>query len=92
VVERVLRNEQEVEKEPGQRRALSVQASLMTPVQPMLVSLTALPCPLSAVHVYPSYPSLRVRSDRECQELLQVDRRNLGKETGGAVEHCSMGK
>uniref|UniRef100_A0A7N5KRV5 DNA ligase n=1 Tax=Ailuropoda melanoleuca TaxID=9646 RepID=A0A7N5KRV5_AILME len=36
VVERVLRNEQEVEKEPGRRRALSVQASLMTPVQPML--------------------------------------------------------
>uniref|UniRef100_A0A5F4W9Q7 DNA ligase n=1 Tax=Callithrix jacchus TaxID=9483 RepID=A0A5F4W9Q7_CALJA len=36
VVERVLRNEQEVEKKPGQRRALSVQASLMTPVQPML--------------------------------------------------------
>ncbi|XP_023373287.1 DNA ligase 3 isoform X2 [Otolemur garnettii] len=38
VVERILRNEQEVEKEPGQRRALSVQASLMTPVQPMLVA------------------------------------------------------
>uniref|UniRef100_A0A8C7BNU5 DNA ligase 3 n=1 Tax=Neovison vison TaxID=452646 RepID=A0A8C7BNU5_NEOVI len=38
VVERVLRNEQEVEKEPGRRRALSVQASLMTPVQPMLVA------------------------------------------------------
>lgn len=37
VVERVLHNEQEVEKEPGRRRALSVQASLMTPVQPMLV-------------------------------------------------------
>ncbi|XP_011377635.1 DNA ligase 3 [Pteropus medius] len=36
VVERVLHNEQEVEKEPGQRRSLSVQASLMTPVQPML--------------------------------------------------------
>ncbi|XP_069917167.1 DNA ligase 3 isoform X2 [Oryctolagus cuniculus] len=36
VVERVLRNEQEVEKEPGCKRALSVQASLMTPVQPML--------------------------------------------------------
>ncbi|XP_010639679.1 DNA ligase 3 isoform X1 [Fukomys damarensis] len=36
VVERVLQNEQEVEKEPGQKRALSVQASLMTPVQPML--------------------------------------------------------
>ncbi|KAL2765398.1 DNA ligase 3 isoform alpha precursor [Daubentonia madagascariensis] len=36
VVERVLRNEQEVEKKPGRRRALSVQASLMTPVQPML--------------------------------------------------------
>ncbi|XP_057357146.1 DNA ligase 3 isoform X2 [Manis pentadactyla] len=36
VVERVLRNEQEVEKEPGLRRALSVQAALMTPVQPML--------------------------------------------------------
>uniref|UniRef100_A0A8C2VBS9 DNA ligase n=1 Tax=Chinchilla lanigera TaxID=34839 RepID=A0A8C2VBS9_CHILA len=36
VVERVLQNEQEVEKKPGQRRALSVQASLMTPVQPML--------------------------------------------------------
>ncbi|KAF6094606.1 DNA ligase 3 [Phyllostomus discolor] len=36
VVERVLHNEQEVEKEPGRRRTLSVQASLMTPVQPML--------------------------------------------------------
>ncbi|XP_060059943.1 DNA ligase 3 isoform X2 [Erinaceus europaeus] len=34
VVERVLRNEQE--KEPGQKRILSIQASLMTPVQPML--------------------------------------------------------
>lgn len=44
VVERVLRNEQEVEKEPGQRRALSVQASLMTPVQPMLVRTFLLPC------------------------------------------------
>lgn len=33
VVERVLRNQQ---NEPGQRRTLSVQASLMTPVQPML--------------------------------------------------------
>ncbi|XP_057629455.1 DNA ligase 3 isoform X3 [Chionomys nivalis] len=38
VVERVLHNEQEVEKDPGRRRALSVQASLMTPVQPMLVA------------------------------------------------------
>ncbi|KAM9210470.1 DNA ligase 3 isoform 1-T1 [Dugong dugon] len=36
VVERVLLNEREVEKEPGQRRKLSIQASLMTPVQPML--------------------------------------------------------
>ncbi|XP_054449180.1 DNA ligase 3 isoform X3 [Pteronotus mesoamericanus] len=36
VVERVLRNEQEVEKEPGRRRTLSVEATLMTPVQPML--------------------------------------------------------
>ncbi|XP_038183960.1 DNA ligase 3 isoform X2 [Arvicola amphibius] len=36
VVERVLHNEQEVEKDPGRRRTLSVEASLMTPVQPML--------------------------------------------------------
>ncbi|KAM6163926.1 DNA ligase 3 [Rhynchocyon petersi] len=36
VVERVLQNEQEVGKEPGRKRTLSVQASLMTPVQPML--------------------------------------------------------
>ncbi|XP_021104528.1 DNA ligase 3 isoform X4 [Heterocephalus glaber] len=36
VVERILQNEQEVKKEPGRKRALSVQASLMTPVQPML--------------------------------------------------------
>lgn len=41
VVERVLHNEQEV-KYQGQRRTLSVQASLMTPVQPMLVRNTAL--------------------------------------------------
>ncbi|XP_048822618.1 DNA ligase 3 [Lagopus muta] len=36
VVERVLRNQQDAEKTPGVKRALSVQASLMTPVQPML--------------------------------------------------------
>lgn len=36
VVERVLRNQQESEKVPGLKRVLSVQASLMTPVQPML--------------------------------------------------------
>ncbi|NXG55021.1 DNLI3 ligase, partial [Hemiprocne comata] len=36
VVERVLRNRQEAEKAPGVKRTLSVQASLMTPVQPML--------------------------------------------------------
>ncbi|NWI70488.1 DNLI3 ligase, partial [Todus mexicanus] len=36
VVERVLKNQQEAEKMPGLKRALSVQASLMTPVQPML--------------------------------------------------------
>lgn len=47
VVERVLHNEQEVEKEPGQRRSLSVQASLMTPVQPMLVRKLLKPCFLS---------------------------------------------
>ncbi|NXY34805.1 DNLI3 ligase, partial [Pomatorhinus ruficollis] len=37
VVERVLQNQQEAEKVPGLKRTLSVQASLMTPVQPMLV-------------------------------------------------------
>ncbi|NWV17155.1 DNLI3 ligase, partial [Origma solitaria] len=36
VVERVLQNQQEAEKAPGVKRTLSVQASLMTPVQPML--------------------------------------------------------
>lgn len=53
VVERVLHNAQEVEKEPGQRRALSVQASLMTPVQPMLVRSAALPLlsSLSKLHI-----------------------------------------
>lgn len=44
VVERVLLNEQEVGKEPGRRRTLSVQASLMTPVQPMLVRMLSWPC------------------------------------------------
>lgn len=37
VVERVLRNQQESQKVPGLKRTLSVQATLMTPVQPMLV-------------------------------------------------------
>ncbi|NWV73230.1 DNLI3 ligase, partial [Dasyornis broadbenti] len=36
VVERVLQNQQEAAKAPGVKRTLSVQASLMTPVQPML--------------------------------------------------------
>lgn len=42
VVERVLRNQQDAEKTPGVKRTLSVQASLMTPVQPMLVMLAPL--------------------------------------------------
>ncbi|KAJ7308998.1 hypothetical protein JRQ81_008282 [Phrynocephalus forsythii] len=36
VVERVLRNQHESQKVPGLKRTLSVQAALMTPVQPML--------------------------------------------------------
>ncbi|XP_064425147.1 DNA ligase 3 isoform X2 [Latimeria chalumnae] len=36
VVERVLKNQQDEEKMPGMKRSLSVKASLMTPVQPML--------------------------------------------------------
>ncbi|XP_072834435.2 DNA ligase 3 [Pogona vitticeps] len=36
VVERVLRNHHESQKVPGMKRTLSVQATLMTPVQPML--------------------------------------------------------
>ncbi|XP_015263477.1 PREDICTED: DNA ligase 3 isoform X1 [Gekko japonicus] len=36
VVERVLRNQQEAQKVPGLKKTLSVQATLMTPVQPML--------------------------------------------------------
>ncbi|XP_072501034.1 DNA ligase 3 isoform X2 [Notamacropus eugenii] len=36
VVERVLANQQESKKAPGMKRTLSVQAALMTPVQPML--------------------------------------------------------
>lgn len=35
VVERVLKNQQE--SQPGMKKILSVQAALMTPVQPMLV-------------------------------------------------------
>lgn len=51
VMEWVLLNEQEVEKEPGQRRALSVQAALMTPVQPMLVRMLLGACsPLCSKH------------------------------------------
>nr|XP_056720864.1 DNA ligase 3 [Euleptes europaea] len=36
VVERVLKNQQEALKVPGLKKTLSVEASLMTPVQPML--------------------------------------------------------
>lgn len=45
VVERVLRNQQESQKVPGLKRTLSVQATLMTPVQPMLVKRNK-PCDL----------------------------------------------
>lgn len=41
VVERVLRNQQESSNGSGPRKLLTVEASLMTPVQPMLVSITA---------------------------------------------------
>jgi len=38
VIERVLRNQQEASNGSGPRKLLTVEASLMTPVQPMLVS------------------------------------------------------
>ena len=37
VVERVLRNQQEASNGSGPKKLLTVEASLMTPVQPMLV-------------------------------------------------------
>lgn len=40
VIERVLRNQQEASNGSGPRKLLTVEASLMTPVQPMLVSNT----------------------------------------------------
>lgn len=79
-MERVLRNEQEVEKEPGRRRALSVQASLMTPVQPMLVRLLL------------SGPTLSRCSDLPCEiwggtvQMLQgISQRVCKGEGGGRV-------
>lgn len=41
VIERVLRNQQEASNGSGPRKLLTVEASLMTPVQPMLVSVVA---------------------------------------------------
>lgn len=38
VVDRVLRNQQEASNGSGPRKLLTIEASLMTPVQPMLVS------------------------------------------------------
>lgn len=38
VIERVLRNQQEASNGSGPRKLLTIEASLMTPVQPMLVS------------------------------------------------------
>lgn len=75
VVERVLHNEQEVEKEPGRKRALSVQASLMTPVQPMLVSNTALPLPPTPLAPRPAWLVCR----------------SWGKKSAGAREHFLLG-
>ncbi len=37
VIDRVLRNQQDASNGTGPRKILSVEASLMTPVQPMLV-------------------------------------------------------
>lgn len=42
VIDRVLRNQQEASNGSGPRKLLTVEASLMTPVQPMLVSSFAL--------------------------------------------------
>lgn len=44
VIDRVLRNQQEASNGSGPRKLLTVEASLMTPVQPMLVSITAEVC------------------------------------------------
>lgn len=41
VIERVLRNQQEASNGSGPRKLLTVEASLMTPVQPMLVRAIA---------------------------------------------------
>lgn len=46
VIDRVLRNQQEASNGSGPRKLLTVEASLMTPVQPMLVR-TCILCDLS---------------------------------------------
>lgn len=40
VIERVLRNQQEASNGSGPKKLLTVEASLMTPVQPMLASIS----------------------------------------------------
>ena len=40
VIERVLRNQQDASNGSGPRKSLKIEASLMTPVQPMLVRAT----------------------------------------------------
>lgn len=40
VIDRVLRNQQEASNGSGPRKLLTVEASLMTPVQPMLVGIS----------------------------------------------------
>lgn len=42
VIDRVLRNQQEASNGSGPRKLLTVEASLMTPVQPMLVRTSTL--------------------------------------------------
>lgn len=79
-MERVLRNEQEVEKEPGRRRALSVQASLMTPVQPMLVRLLL------------SGPTLSRCSDLPCEIWGGTDAGGVGaRHSADAAGYIPMG-
>lgn len=53
VIERVLRNQQEASNGSGPRKLLTVEASLMTPVQPMLVSVTNPNHPITLPTVLP---------------------------------------
>lgn len=72
VIERVLKNQQEASNGSGPKKLLTIEASLMTPVQPMLVRIPSKSVKLYSTDAHTHSVCLLFISESSCECKAEV--------------------